>query len=244
MIRPEVANISPVSEIELLVFLMDGSGSMNETDTTPDGRSKADHLYDIVHGVLVRLSNSTKKDAFRISFVYFSDRVVVEKHNDVPYFHVTVAIDLLKNPLNVAGGGSTAIADALAEVNMIFDEFSKDEGLPDNKRATVFLFTDGQENVKSKDAVINEANNLTIYPLSPTIATISFGSDADEDLLIKIASNPNDRQIKHLELANILSELPDPKKLFIIGHHADKSIAKRKIEAIRNFVETLSMTRD
>ena len=113
----------------------------------------------------------------------------------------------------------------------------------DSAKATVFLFTDGQENVRGKDDVIQEAKKLLTYPLSPVIATISFGSDADESLLMEIASKPNDRQIRHLDISGVLSELPDTNKLYLQGHASDGTITRRKIEAIRNFVETLSVTR-
>ncbi|MHA1470287.1 MAG: vWA domain-containing protein, partial [Candidatus Asgardarchaeia archaeon] len=232
MIRPEIPGSMPVSEVELLVFVMDGSGSMSET-CTPDGRSKAEHLYDIVHGVLNRLMNSSKKDVFRISFVYFSDTIKVEEINNSCYFPIDIAISNLRNPLDVVGGGSTAIADALAKVNEIFDKFSEDEGIPEDKKATVFLFTDGQENIRGKDDVIQEAKKLLTYPLSPVIATISFGSDADESLLMEIASKPNDRQIRHLDISGVLSELPDTNKLYLQGHASDGTITRRKIEAIR-----------
>jgi len=171
MVRPDFPQSMPVSEVELLVFVMDGSGSMNETNT-PDGRRKADHLYDIVKGVIERLQKRTKIDAFRVSFVYFSDSVKIEEKNGLKYFLLSDALQLLKNPLDVTGGGSTAIADALATVKEILKEFSADEGLPDDKKATIFLFTDGEENVRAKDDVVNEAADLKSLSLSPTIATV------------------------------------------------------------------------
>ena len=67
--------------------------------------------------------------------------------------------------------------------------------------------------------------------------------DADEILLQGIASKPSERQIRHLDIAGVLSELPDKDKLFLQGHAKGGNITKKKIEAIRNFVETLSMTR-
>jgi len=228
------------AEAELLIFVLDGSGSMQDPRTF-DNRPKIEHLVSILRKLLERLARSSKSSAFRASFVYFSQNIVVEESNGRKYFSIDEAIDLLANPVAKAGGQSTAIADALAWSNDIIAEFGKDEGMPAQKHVTIFLLTDGMENVRSRDDVIAEAKSITSNILAPTIATISFGMDADEDLLKEIASPPSERQLRHLDMAQVLCHLPDEKKLFIQGH-ADGKISEEKAEALRSFVETLSET--
>jgi Mg-chelatase subunit ChlD len=232
----------PVSQAELLIFVMDGSGSMTETKTL-DGREKADHLYDIVKAVLDRLSKSTKEPNFRVAFIYFSEEPHVETVKNAKYFKVNDAIRVLKKSTDVAGGGKTAIADALEKANEIIEEFKNDPGVPQKRYATVFLFSDGLENIKKREDVEEAAMKIkNKTDISTFLATISFGTDADEELLRKIASQASDLQRTVLDREGVLSELPDPNILFIQGH-AGGSITERKARAIRNFVETLSLTR-
>jgi len=75
---PIIIRETPVEEVELLVFVMDGSGSMGSTDTF-DRRRRADHLHELVKATLERLAKSTRKDIYRVSFIYFSDNVHVEE---------------------------------------------------------------------------------------------------------------------------------------------------------------------
>lgn len=234
----------PTAEVELLAFALDGSGSMADTNTS-DGRSKADHLFEIVQEVLQILSTSSKKDAFRVSVTYFSDKITSKENMGTKYFSIENSLNQnhLQNPLDVTGGGATRLADTILEVRSILDEFDDDQGLPSQKRATVFLFTDGLETERGDDGVREEAQQLSAHILAPIIATISFGSDANEELLKEIASTPSERQKDHMDKAGLLIELPDHNKLFIQGHSGN-TITERKAKTIRNFVETLSKTRD
>jgi len=229
-----------VDEAELIVFLLDGSGSM-KSENTPDGKQKIEHLNLIVKSVLQRLQNSSKVNSFKIALVYFSTNVTVESNGGRDYFSVSEALGFYKNPLDVVGGEKTAIADALKETSNLLDKFNEDEGIPSIKHATVLLFTDGNEVIKTSNDVINEAQNLISHIISPSIATISFGSDADEHLLESIATQPNERQIQHLRNANVYHHLKNRQKLFLVGHESGK-ISEEKVIAIRNFIETLSKT--
>jgi uncharacterized protein YegL len=231
---------SSVAEAELLVFLLDGSGSMSQTNTF-DGRSKEDHLVELVEWLLKRLQKGSKQSAFRVSYVYFSDWVEVETEEDQKYWTMDVAIDKLTSPVQRAGGGKTALADAINAVNDIVKTFNTDEGIPAQKNVTVFLFTDGNENVRKPEDVNSEAKQLLTIDPTPIIATISVGMDADEDLLMEIASEPNERQLRHLDLSGVIHHLPDQNKLFLQGH-VDGTVSEEKAEALRMFVETLSET--
>ncbi len=228
------------AEAELLVFVLDGSGSMTAT-TTFDGKPKVEHLESIMVKLLDRLSKSSKAPAFRVAFVYFSESAILETGEGRKYFPIDEALKLFSNPVAKAGGRNTAIADALETVGSVLDDFTKDEGIPSQRHATVFLLTDGQENMRGADDVREAARIVTSNVIAPTLATISFGVDADEILLKEIASRPSERQIRHLDMAQVLSHLPDVTKLFIQGH-ADGKISEEKAEALRSFVETLSET--
>ncbi|MFW9994643.1 MAG: vWA domain-containing protein [Candidatus Odinarchaeota archaeon] len=229
-----------VAEAELLVFLLDGSGSMTQKNTF-DGRSKEEHLVELVQLVLKRLQKGSKRSAFRISYIYFADLVEPEIEGSQKYFNLSEAVDKLASPVERAGGGKTALADALHGVNDIVQTFNSDEGIPAQKNVTVFLFTDGHENVRTPEDVRSEGKMLLTLDPTPIIATISVGMDADEKLLMEIASEPNDRQLRHLDLSGVLHHLPDQKKLFLQGH-VEGTVSEEKAEALRNFVETLSET--
>jgi len=233
----------PLEEVELLVFVLDGSGSMTYTDTE-DKRSRADHLCELLKATLERLTTSTRSSAYRVSFVYFSDKVYVEEVGGRKYFTLNEALQLLKNPVQVAGGQSTWIAGGLRKALEIINEFDRDESLPIKKRVTVFLFTDGAENVEGKDAVRQVANEIKTHRLAPILATVSFGTEQETDkvLLKEIASEASEKQKRHLQMAGVISHLPDPNKLFIDGHVGGQ-ITKQKAEALRNFVYVLSATR-
>jgi len=231
-----------ISSSELIVFLMDGSGSMTETSTY-DARMKIDHLCDIVKAVTERLNKSGHRQIFRISHIYFSEEVFLEESGQAVYFPTDVALNCLKKATDVAGAVKTSIAGALEKAREVIDRYVADPGIPAKKDVTVFLFTDGQETVGTKPDVQKEARKLTTRTNPPvSLATISFGLDADENLLKEIASRPKDIQLKALELSGALSQLVDTTKLYIQGH-AEGDLTEKKAEAIRNFVETLSKTR-
>jgi hypothetical protein len=209
--------------------------------STPDGQPKIAHLNHIVRSVLERLGNSSKCNSFKVAFVYFSTTVVHDQPNGIKYFNLQQALERFRDPIEVVGGQHTAIADALDVAFDLLDEFNSDEGVPNLKHATILLFTDGIENIRNSEAVKEESNRIIAHNLAPSLATISFGTDADETLLEIIATSPNERQLQHLRNANVLQHLPNRKKLFLIGHEAGV-ISEEKVNAIRNFVETLSKT--
>ncbi|MEQ9714976.1 MAG: vWA domain-containing protein [Candidatus Asgardarchaeum sp.] len=241
MIRPDIPKFIPTAEAELLIFLLDSSTSMASTKTF-DGRTKSTHLYLLVQHLLKRLLKSPKRNTFRFCFIYFSDIIKVLKSYTSEYYPVNIALKILKEPFDIIPGGATAIGYALREAMKVLDHFMKDEGIPDVKSSTIFLFTDGRENLISHDNLIAIANQLKSHIIAPSLATISLGKDADKNTLIEIASNPNDRQLRHLDMANLIDFLERKDKLFLEGHEGDKFTRKR-VEILRNFVETLSTTR-
>jgi hypothetical protein len=233
----------PIQEAELLIFVMDGSTSMSSKDTF-DSRQRADHLYDLVKATLERLVKSERKPAYRCSFIYFSHDIFPIERDGQEYFRLDEALKLIEHPLKVTSGGQTSIAGALRKAFEIIDKFHKDETLPQNKRITVFLFTDGAENIENDNAVKNVANQIKSHPLSPILATVSFGTsgEVNKDLLKEIASESSERQRRHLKLAGVERHLEDPGKLYL-DESVGGGITKEKAEALRNFVYVLSKTR-
>jgi Mg-chelatase subunit ChlD len=234
----------PIGEAELLIFVMDGSGSMKTTDTF-DQRRRADHLYDLVKATMERLAKSTRKPIYRISLIYFDHQVYPVEKEGRKYFTLDEALEYIKNPVEVTKMGSTNIAGALRKAMEIMNDFYKDETLPQNKRITVFLFTDGVENVENDNAVKEVANQIKAHPSSPILATVSFGTSGEmnKGLLVQIASESSERQKRHLKLAKVANQLEDINKLFIDGNVGGE-ITKQKAEALRNFVYVLSVTKE
>lgn len=233
----------PIQEAELLMFVLDGSGSMSSKDTF-DGRKRADHLYELVLATMDRLTKSEREPVYRCSLIYFSDVIIPMEDKGRWYFKLSEARELVKNPLEIAGGRSTSIAGALRKALEITDRFYKDETLPQNKRITIFLFTDGAETVENDDAIRNVISQIKAHPLSPIIATASFGTseEVNKNLLKEIASESSERQVRHLKLAKVEQHLESPNKLYIDGNVGGQ-ITKEKAEALRNFVYVLSRTR-
>lgn len=235
---------------DLLVFVLDGSGSMTQ-GTTHDGRAKTDHVMDILSrgvgdlSVLGRLQRCAKAAGFRCAFVYFKGEAEIESDPEgIQYFNLEQAVQILRDPTTVNLTGATAIAKGLRAADSIIDRYSNDPGIPANNTATVFLLTDGLEETETPDDVRRAASELAakVRPnMRISLATISFGDDADEDLLREIAGVPSDQQKQMLESAGVLQHLPDPDKLFLQGH-VDGTATKEKVEAIRTFVDTVSQS--
>ncbi len=157
------------------------------------------------------------------------------------YFRTDAALKALKMPCEITGGGKTSIVAALAKAREVLDAVHADEGLPaDKKFATVFLLTDGQENMQTAQEVHEEIGKLRAHPISPVIAVVSFGIDADDALLLTVANEPTERQVQHLQVAGVLGLISqEPRKLFLKGHSGG-TVTKDQAEAIRNFLNVLS----
>lgn len=226
----------PISEVELLIFLLDGSGSMTETKT-PDGREKVEYLIEILNGeggLIERLRKSESASRYRVHTIYFSEKIEEEKG------YIELKDVIIKNAVEVAGGGQTAIAKAIDNATKILDEFSNDQMLPKEKWASAFLFTDGQENMGGN--VQESANRFKTHLLSPILAIIGIGEEADENLLLEIANYATDKQRRHLDEANVLKYLPDRDKLYLRGHE-EGILTRDKAEILRQFVYVLSTTK-
>ncbi|BEP16793.1 hypothetical protein PYJP_01450 [Pyrofollis japonicus] len=246
----------PLSYTVLIVFVLDRSLSMSEPKTY-DHRSKWEHLVELVERLVQRLARSNMAPVFRVGYVWFSDDVQTVRSGNSLYYPVTEdnpALQIFRESLKENKPyGMTAMADALASVREIVEEYIRDETLPSEKYVTVFLFTDGKETKRTPEDVVEEAEKLTnetaekLRQLNPRnrlgLATIALGLDADRETLRAIASFLRDAQRKVLEERGLL-EIVDPpyhEKMFIDAPRDDK-ITKEWEEAVRRFVERLSET--
>ena len=234
------AMLPPVEEVELIILVLDGSGSMKWKKTTHDGQSKVHHLMEILDGFLARVRNSENSGRYRIAPIYFATKIFTESNL---YAHPDAVV--VQNPVTRAGAGRTAIAKALRKCTEIFEEFIKDDTLPDEKYCTVFLFTDGNDDVSGDNAVRNAAEDLKTHfqdvSIEPSLATIAFGSKADESLLQEIASSLSERQKRHLRHSLVLNQLPNKDKMFIQGH-SQGIMTHEIVESLKRFVWVLSTT--
>jgi len=208
--------------------------------TTEDRRAKRDHLMDIVNDFMGRLKSSTVCDRYRIAPVYFSSAVYTAE----PQYSNPREV-LVEDPVDICGGSKTAIAKALRKCIEIHDQFMTDNTLPDEKFCTVFLFTDGNDDVSGDKAVLNAASDLREHlkdqSRQPSLATVAFGREADTRLLATIASELSERQKRHLRNAQIYDLLPDKNKMFILGH-SEGVVTRETVEMLKRFVWVLSKT--
>jgi len=251
------ADVPLASKVELLVFLLDGSGSMCIEEyggkDTFDGRTKGEHLQELVRGSLTKLIETKKNFVFRISFIYFAGQATTfetqENGTKIKWFKSKEALDFLKNPCDVAQGDGTSITRAFESAKILLDEFYEAKAkniLPEETPVTIFLFSDGQETMTSRDDCIKQINNILTHPLGPSLATISFGNQADIDLLREVASEAQEKHELAIYLDPKLSkymenEQGEVKKLFLRG--TDKNILTEDLYTIvRRFVDTLSQS--
>ncbi|MCK4241470.1 MAG: VWA domain-containing protein [Candidatus Atribacteria bacterium] len=244
--------IGGIEEAELLTLAIDCSGTMGIRDVY-GGQRRADVLKELADGFVDRLSKSSAAPRYRVAPVYFCESVESD-----PYMHLHEV--KIKHPLDEAffekevKGRLACIVCALEKVADILNEFKEGEGLPETKYATLFLFTDGQENVRSKDAVNSIAKKFRAHEIGPLIATIALGTEeeVDPELLWDISSEITEGQRRHLEHTGVLKLLKDSNsrvkeevseedlRLFLWAREEHKSeITTEFVEAMRNFVVIL-----
>ena len=245
-----------IEEVELLTLAIDCSGTMGIQDVY-GGKRRADVLKELADGLVDRLNKSNTAPRYRVATVYFCESVESDPY--MPLHEVKI-----KHPLGEAFSEKevlkerlTCIACALEKAEDILNEFKEGEGLPETKYATIFLFTDGQENVRTKDAVKSIARKLKAHEIGPLIATIALGTEEelDPELLWEISSESNDRQRRHLDNADVLKYVKDSNsrvkdvseedlRLFLWAREEQGSeITKELSEAMRQFVIVLSESR-
>jgi len=198
---------------ELVILLLDGSGSMSEPESGT-GRRKAEavvyHLVQEAAGraespygsqgsLLQRLKSSRNVNAFWLSVITFDDRVDVALHPR-PLSEVApedLDIDLLgKHGQMTAIGAALEVADQVAQ-----DWLSAPDADPRTPRfVTILLMSDGQETmdtdpVRVAEGIKARAQQGGIQGIprpQVVIATAAYGDDADPATLEAIASRRAD----------------------------------------------------
>lgn len=242
----EKYNPPPIDEVELLIFLLDGSGSMNwrsnyDSNGNRYGKKKVDYQTELVEGLIDRLKNSSVRGRFRCVIIYFATKIYFDDKLQSKY--TTLDNIKVENAVQKAKAGRTAIVKALKSAEKIIDTFIQDKSLPKEKFASIFLFTDGgeSENTSGRKAVEEITEQIKSGKILPSLATISFGPKAHESLLEKISSDLRPNQLRALNNAGILRHLTNINKAFIQGHE-NGVITDEKIEILRTFVYVMSST--
>lgn len=237
---------------ELVLFLLDGSGSMRApADTSNDkSPSKSSVLDEIVKGVLQRINESQSVNMFRVGFIKFANEPKVEQNSSSEnYFTVDEAIRLLKpSTYGFAENEGTDIAKAFEQAVEIANEFYEDDDMAITKECTLILCTDGKhfehetdptKQIEELQRFTNAAESFKAIGISPNVACVSLGTDADIDALIEISTVPNLDQQKRFDKSQLLQHLKKDTtgqyRLCVVGHQND-SIGKHEVETIRRFL--------
>ncbi len=241
---------------ELVLFLLDGSGSMRQpADISNDsGPSKSAVLDEIVKGVLNRISESQSVNMFRVGYIRFANEATVENNNSENYFTVDEAIKLLKpSTYGFDQNEGTDIANAFEMAIEVANEFYADEDMALTKECTLILLTDGKhfehesdlnKQIEELQRFTNSAESFKAISITPNIACVSLGSDADIDALIEISSVPNLEQQKRFEksttsegnLLKLLKKDNSGQFRLCLEGHIQNNIGSHEIETIRRFL--------
>lgn len=252
----DLEDVGALTFTNLVIFLLDRSGSMNETNTY-DGNTKYSHLCKLTQGLLERFKKSRMQPAFKVNFVWFNDQAKILEKNGKKYFDQKKdnPLEIFTNTKNnFTPDNGTNITSALLKASEIVDEYANDTNLPEDRYVTVFLFTDGFANIE-EDKVLDTANTLAFKLFdkisSGSLATIAFGKEANKELLRNIASPIKENQLNALQGTKIgetsLIDYVDPqekqynqKKIYI--PFPKNGFTKEWIEVVRHFVEKVSET--
>jgi uncharacterized protein YegL len=240
--------INYARKIELICFLLDGSESMAEK-LMLDGREKAEHLLELLKGVLNTLHERETRErvhSWMVCLIYFGETVNVQKNDlgkgkEDPFFWVEEALKNIKASTTMVPGKQTALAHSITEAGSVIQQFFKREDMPFIKsHSTMFLFTDGVENTGGNVMAARQKLEELVGADKFSLATISFGSDADNKLLMEIASEITKDQRNSLINNNLLDKMENPNKLFLVGD-VGGGLTQEKASIIRRFVYTLTV---
>jgi len=153
-----------------IAILRDASGSMEEN-------GKAEEAYKAASDLIAELINPNNKDGFYAIVIDFSTKAEV-KHN-------LQKVSDLQNLLPIATGGGTSITAGLEKAFEILMNKENQNNEFSFLKPVILLFTDGNHN---QGVAPNEL--ATQIKKDVDIVTIAFGNDADEKILMEIATSP------------------------------------------------------
>ena len=213
---------SPLSEIELILFLLDGSSSIEEI--TSSGKSKVEYLIKFIKDLTQKLNQGEFRERYIASIMYFSKEVYVSEYSNNPCIRLD---DIeIKNPVKIIGSSKSSLINVLSKANEILNYFYNYSTFPESKFSTIFLITDGINCIDDDGAIIREAEKLKCHPVFPSIATIALGDQSNIILLNNISSEIKDNQLRLLDLHGLLNFLPNKQKMFYIIHDKNPNIKK------------------
>ena len=227
----------PIEEVELIILAVDISSSVVSSTTKEGNQFGVQNFMSVIESFITRVQKSDSCDRYRIAPLYFSDNVITEDplYQNPRYFTI-------KLPNNLGKTGKS-IVNALRDCIDIHERFMLDNTLPDEKFCTVFLFTDGKDDVNNHAAISSAAselkNHYRDWSRQPNLATISIGSNADDALLEEIASELSERQKRHMSHAQVMEFLPNEDKMFI-SENIKGASCDRISEVLKQFVWVLS----
>jgi uncharacterized protein YegL len=176
---------------ELIVLVLDASGSMNESNVET-GRTNADdvlhHLSKGPNNLLQRMVTSRNRDDLYLGLVTFDHRVDAILPRPIRQFdHGDLDIPLIQKH-----GQNTAIGTALSEALRLTQDWISQAPDKITRFATILLMSDGQETENSDPlgvaAQIKSLAQIGVSRPQIVLATAAYGSKADNATLKAMAT--------------------------------------------------------
>lgn len=253
MIAPDTQYSSVAAEGTLLVFALDASGSMAQTNSF-DGRPKSDHLNDIVKKAIARLRSSRIGEGLYVAVLRFENDVTpLSTASGAAFSSVNDWFSGLStfNYLDGVTLGQTNIRLALQKSKELIQNTLADtdsvSALADSWRACVILVTDGNHYVVKTDGSVETDAEVALQALDIheglkgligsriDVGCVGIGTDLNRELLKNIASLCTPTQKGMAARAGIGPLLQD-NRLFIVVDSSDNRFG----EAIRTFIDVAS----
>jgi|GEM_PF-1456258 len=172
---PAPQKVSSISK-QQAVLVLDVSGSMA-------WEKKAKSVQEATKALLAELAQDTNKDGFAVAVVHYNETAVVAHRWER-------ASELHQHLLPLKTGGYTNITDGLQQALNLLKEPPPDSLFPNQVRVwvrpIVVLMSDGCHNTGPEpDSVAKEIKK------EADLVTVAFGSDADTELLKRLATSPD-----------------------------------------------------
>lgn len=223
---------------ELIVFCLDHSVSMGSSDTF-DGRTRRQHLDDLVVRSLERMGRAKAAQNFLVSIIYFAAGVEVAQADGLPYFSINTAIDLVRKGSSVPTE-ATDLVGAISRAHDVVEQFATASELSSNKVGTVLLFTDGEHTARTAETPDIAAQRLKGHVLTPTFGCVRFGGGDGGGVLARIASTMNPEQERSFDKNGMLGRFSN--KVLYLDVTDNQQFSDDAQNLIRNFINVLSQT--
>lgn len=214
--------LSRTMKARLIVFVLDGSGSMcNASDgaqNTFDGKEKSQHLQSVFAETVNALNKSNARGSFYCGLVCFAGKPTVVEISGSKVVHISHLNNYASQPgfdyAALAYGNGTDLSAALDSAISLIDGVMAD---PVNTRiatewsAVVIMITD------AKDTVDEQNVRRTVAQLGISragldsgridVGCVGIGTDVKESLLLDIASKPSSKTKQMLAMKQLYGRL-------------------------------------